>query len=186
MADFIVLMTVFLAAGAVVLAVLEAVVFLTTDVELPLLDSLVVLAFRLPRVDAAVGGRDGTAACRARTDALPLAELVIDEVVGFLVIAGRDAFTLSAILDMILEEGLGGGPFIGEAGLLTSVFMGDAAGRARGTIRVFEDVGDRTCPGWIVAGSLPGMPRGLFLGFWTSSPWFSLSRPSISSLDSVS
>ena len=82
--------------------------------------------------------------------------------------------------------GLGGGAFTGDAGLLNIGFVGDA-GRWRGTtVRVFEDVGDRTCAGWIDAASFAGTARTFFLAFSTAVPWFSLSAPEISSLGNVS
>lgn len=138
-ADLIVLMTVLFAggAGAAVLAALDtvlvAVVFFTTVAVLPLLDSLVALSFRLPRVDAAVGGRGMAAACRVRVAAVPVFELAADDAVTFLEAAvGRVPFAFSTILDKILDEAFGG-PFRGDAGLLIIDFVGDA-GRSRGEL----------------------------------------------------
>lgn len=143
-ADLIVPITVFFAAGPVVLAALDAVVFFNTVVVLPSLDSLVPLTFRLPRVEAAVGGRGLVAACRERVGAGPLVELAAEEmaVVVFLVRGcGRVAFAFSTIFVMRLDEVLAPGAFMGDAGLLAIVLTGDVG---RGTSRVLEDAGDRT------------------------------------------
>lgn len=156
-ADLSVLITVrFAGGGAAGLAALEAgleaaalvaVVFFTTVAVLPSLASLVALTLRLPRVEAAVGGRDGAAACRVRVVVGgPILELAVDEVVVFLVpTAGRVPLAFSTMLDRIFCEALGG-PLRGDAGLLIMLFVGDA-GRSRGTIRVFDDVGDNIWPG---------------------------------------
>lgn len=156
-ADFSVFMTVLLAGGgAAGLAALDAglvaVVFLTTVAVLPSEASEVALTFLRPRVEAAVGGREGAAAWRVRVAAVPapapalVFELAVDEVVAFLVPAvGRVALALSTMLERRLEEALGG-PLTGDAGRLNVVLAGDA-GRSRGTIRVFDDVGERICPG---------------------------------------
>lgn len=179
------LATVFLAAGAA-LAPLK-VVFLTTVAVLASLDSLVTLTFRLPRVTAVDGG--GIAALRVRPVAVvvvaPALELAVEDVVVFLVAAaGRVALALSTILDRIFE-GLVVEALTGDAGRLIIDFVGEA-GRSLGITRVFEDVGDRICDaaigtfGWMTA------PRNLFLGLSIGSPWFSLSAPEISLLNSVS
>lgn len=133
-------------AGLVAVA-LVAVVFFTTVAVLPSLASLVALTLRLPRVEAAVGGREGAVACRVRVAVGPVLELVVDDAVAFLVpAAGRVPLAFSTMFDRILDEALGAGPLRGDAGLVIMLFVGDA-GRSRGTIRVFDDVGDSMCPG---------------------------------------
>lgn len=126
-ADLIVLITVRFAGGAVVLAALDAVVFLTTEVALPLLVSLAALTLRRPRVEAAVGGRETAAACRVRVAAGPGFELAVDVLVALRVpAAGLVPLTLSAIPDRRFDGALGGGPFIGDAGLLNIGLAGEA------------------------------------------------------------
>ncbi len=168
--------------------VLEAVVFLTTVAVLPSLDSLVTLTFRLPRVVVVDGG--GAAALRVRPVAVvavvPALELAVEEAVAFLaVVVGRVALALSTILERIFEEALVGGAFIGDAGRLIIDFVGEA-GRSLGRMRVFDDVGDRTCDAEMGAFGWMGAPRSLFLGLSIASPWFSLSAPEISVLNGVS
>jgi hypothetical protein len=187
--DLIVLVTVFLAAGAA-LVPLTAVVFLTTVAVLASLDSLVTLTFRLPRVTAVDGG--GIAALRVRPVAVvavvavaPALELAVEDAVVFLVVAaGRVALALSTILDKIFED-LVVGAFTGDAGRLIIDLIGEA-GRSLGTTRVFEDVGDRICDAVIGALGWMTAPRSLFLGLSIGSPWFSLSAPEISLLNTVS
>lgn len=143
-ADLIEPTTDFLAAGAVFVA-LETfdVVFLMTVEVLDSLDSLVVLTFRLGRVVDADGGC--VAALRFRPG--PVLELAAEEVVTFLVAgAGRVPLAFSTIPERILEDGLVGMPFTGEAGRLIIDFVGEA-GLSLGKTRVLEVVGDRTCDG---------------------------------------
>jgi hypothetical protein len=172
-ADFIVLITVLFAAGAVFVA-LEAVVvvFLITVAVLASLDSLAALTFRLPRVVAVEGG--GAAALRVRLAAVvavvPVLELAVEEAVVFLVAAaGRVALALSTILERMFEEGLVVGPFTGDAGRLIIDFIGEI-GRSLGRTRVFEEVGDRTCDGATGAFAWAGRARNLFLGLSIASP----------------
>lgn len=183
--DLIVLIIVFL-AGAV-FAVLEAVdALFTTVVVLPSLDSLVTLTFRLPRVAPVDGG--ATPALRARPVAVvavfPALELAVDEVVIFLVAAaGRVPLALSTMLERMFEEALPGGTLTGDPGRLIVDFMGEV-GRSLGRTRVFEDVGERTCEAVMGAAACMTAPRTLFLGLSKASPWFSLSAPETSLLNS--
>jgi hypothetical protein len=188
MVDLVVFAAGFLAAGAARVVLEIIVVFLTTVAVLASLDSLVALIFRLPRVAATDGG--GAAALRAlpvAVDAVaPALELAVEEVVAFLIAAGRvalDAF--STMLDKRFEELFIAGAFTGDAGRLIIDFIGEA-GRSLGTMRVFEDVGDRTCDTVTGAFIWVTPARNLFLGLSRSSPRFSLSAPDISLLISVS
>jgi hypothetical protein len=183
-----VLITVFLAAGAALVALDAVVVFLTTVAVLPSLDSLVILILRLPRVAAVEGG--GAAALRVRPAAVvavvPALELAVDDAVAFLVgAAGRVPLALSTMLERMLEGALVAAPLTGETGLLIKDLVGEA-GRSRGKTRMLDDVGDSTCDGATGGFTWVGAPRSLFLGFSISSLWFSLSAPEISLLESVS
>lgn len=177
-ADFIVFMTVLLAAGAFVFApvALEAaaapapVVFFTT---VPVLVSLDSLTFRLPRVAVAVAGlllpaagflpaaaAAGAAAFLARGAVEPELELAEEAVVTFLVSAAppappppRAPLAFSTMFDSRFDDDafVPGPPLTGDAGRENVLgFAGeDGGGRSRaGMMRAFDEVGDRICPWW--------------------------------------
>lgn len=159
-------MTVRLAgAGAAVLVdACDAVVaglFLTTVAVLPSLDSLMPLTL-LPVLDGAAA-RDAAVAVVAAAAFLvlvvppPAAELAVDEVVVFRVAAARVDRAFST---MLLRRLLWDGFFMGDAGRAIKDFAGDAGRggccsvvddpggtRLRGTMRVFDDVGESTWDG---------------------------------------
>lgn len=109
----------------------------------------------------AVVGAGGTGGFLVLVPLVPELELVVEDAVAFRVrvAAPRVAFAFSTMLEMMFDDeplvvcpltgeaGRAIADFIGEAGLSSIVFTGDC-GRsiARGTIRTFEEVGERTCP----------------------------------------
>ncbi len=105
--------------------------------------------------------------------------VVVVVAVVAVVAAPRVPFAFSTMFDS--RFGLAPGPLTGDAGRANTGFAGEAGRSRAGTMRAFEEVGDRTWPGWADGGSTVGTPRILFLGCSTA-PWFSLSALLISSL----
>lgn len=184
-------MTVLLAAGAAA-AGAAVVRFLTTVPVLPSLDSLMALTLRVAR-DVAPAREAAAAAAAvgflALVDAAavdPAAELAVDDVVVFLVVAAarveRAFSTMLLNMPLLLVAGL-----TGETGRAINDRAGDGAAGARsrgGRTRLLDDVGDRTWDGLgggLVA--LAGSARGFFFGLSMCAISFSLSPPDISSLN---
>jgi hypothetical protein len=126
---------------------LVPVAFLTTVAVLPSLDSLIPLILRRVLELAAFVAVPATAR-RVRVAVVVVPEeleLVVDEVVVFLVAAARVDLAFSTMLVRRFEAAparVGAAFFVGDAGFAMSDFVGDA-GRSRGAARAFEDVGDR-------------------------------------------
>lgn len=143
-----VLMTVLFAAGADFVAAAAAarpVGFLTTVDVLPSLDSLMPLtlfAVRVAAVRVAVAGA-AAAPLLARVAAVvpPAAELAVDDVVVFRVVAAaRVDRAFSTMLLMMLVALF---CLVGDTGLAIMDLTGEGGALSRGITRVLEDVGDK-------------------------------------------
>lgn len=166
------------------------VLFLTTVPVLPSLDSLMALTLRAVR-DVAPALEAGAVAAAAFLVLVaaedPLAEVAVEDVVVFLVVAAarvERAFS-TMLLNMPLFEGAG---LAGDTGRAMNDLPGEAAAAARsrgGRTRLLEEVGDRICAGLgkgLVA-ALAGLARPVFFLMSMCAISFSLSPPDMSSLD---
>lgn len=166
------LMTVFFVAVAVVPVTFRAVdavvpaagrpTLRTTVDVLASLDSLIPLILLAFRAAAAAADREAGAAVvavaapRPRVrDAVavppPAAELAVDDVVGFRVVAARvaRAFSTMELIRLVADA-----CFVGDMGRAINDLAGDGGAgtvrsRSRGFIRELDDAGDRTCPGCV-------------------------------------
>ncbi len=177
----------FTGAGAA-FALLAAVFFRTTVDVLPSLDSETPLILRAvlvaaARVEVAVAVAAAARLVRVVDVVLlavpePLDELVVEALVALRCAAV--ARVARAFSTMLLRIFVALAVFTGETGRAIMDFVGDA-GRSRGATRELDVVGDRTWPR-LRDSAGAALPRVLFLGFSTCSTAFSLSPPSISSL----
>lgn len=182
----------FRAVDAVVPAAGRPTLRTTVDV-LASLDSLIPLTLRAFRAAAAAADLEAgaapvpDAAPRPRVRAAvavapPAAELAVEDVVGFRVVAARVARAFSTMELMRFDAEA---CFVGDMGRAIKDLAGDEGGaaaeagaaprsRSRGFMRELDEAGDRTCPG-CVPWDVPGAPRWRFFGLSRCAFWFSLS-----------
>lgn len=143
--------------------------FLTTVEVLASLDTLARRPVRVAGRD--VGGfdeDDGAATLLVRLAAVAVVavvatELVVDEVVAFLVPMGRVVLALSAALASAPRAVFDA--FTGDAGLEICLLEGDGGGRSRTACRTLVDVGERTWPVPETEEGIVGPARCFFLRY---------------------